>query len=178
MIEFLQHILDFRLIDLSLPIIASLALYVAYRQLKDIRKHQMIEFTYQLYRDFFNYLNDEKNKKQKDWLFGLAPSDIDEVKIGDLLEKFEALWSLQSKGLIDDDIAYDLFSYYVLKASVATAPSASEYISRLKREDRECLREYTDDLYVGYNSLVKQMGSRKTELLEKAGSVTRLRVKN
>ena len=105
MIEFLQHILDFRLIDLSLPIIASLALYVAYRQLKDIRKHQMIEFTYQLYRDFFNYLNDEKNKKQKDWLFGLAPSDIDEVKIGDLLEQFEALWSLQSKGLIDDDIA-------------------------------------------------------------------------
>lgn len=177
MIQFPEHFFEIKLLDLAIPILTLFALVVAYWQLKDIRKHRTIEFTYQLYRDFFNYLNDEKNKDLKSWLFGGKVPNIDRDKIGDLLEQFEAVWSLQSKNLVDDDVAYDLLSYYILKASTAVEPTASEYIEELKQSEKICLHGYTDDLYVGYRALVSQMGSRKGDLKEKAGSVMKYRVK-
>ena len=151
---------EFKFIDLLPSFLTVIALVFAYYQLVDIRKHKRVEFTYQLYRDFFNYLNEEKNKDQKDWLFGEDIKNIDKTKIGDLLEQFEAVWSLQNKKLVEDDVVYDLFGVYIIKAAEAKNPSATEYIAQLKIEEKKVLK-FSEDLFIGYESLLKQMKSKK-----------------
>jgi len=175
MIDFPERFFEVRFVDLIVPLVAFIALLVAWWQLRDIRKHRRVEFTYQLYRDFFNYLNDEKNRDIKGWLFGQDVVNLDGIKIGDLLEQFEAVWSLQTKDLVDEDIVYDLFSYYIMKASNTANPTASAYIDQLKLEEKECLVGYTDDLFVGYENLLRQMEARKSDQQRRSNSVRTFR---
>lgn len=151
---------EIRFIDLIVPLLTIAALIIAYFQLLDIRKQKRIEFTYSLYRDFFNYINTKENFDLKNWLFGDANARIDRDKIGDLLEQFEALWSLKRRDMIDIEIAYDLFSYYILKASKATNPTTDEYISQLKEAEKETLG-FREDLFEGFQSIVLEMEGRE-----------------
>jgi len=151
---------EFKFIDLALPFLTLVALFLAYFQLTDLRKHKKIEFTYQLYRDFFIYLNEEGNSDQKTWLFGGEVNNIDETKIGDLLEQFEAIWSLQNKKMVEKDIVYDLFAYYITKASHAKNPTAKEYIEKLRIEETNTLG-YTEDIFIGYETLLKQISNKR-----------------
>jgi hypothetical protein len=151
---------EIRFVDLLLPILTIVALVIAYYQLLDIREHKRIEFTYQLYRDFFNYLNETENKELKDWLFGTEVKNLDRNKIGDLLEQFEAVWSLQNKNLIEEDVVYDLFSFYILKAAEAKNPSALQYLEQVRIEEKG-LVGYADDLFIGYEYLFQIMKDKK-----------------
>jgi hypothetical protein len=162
---------DFKFVELFPLLLTIIAIVFAYYQLLDIRKHKRIEFTYQLYRDFFNYLNEEKNKDQKDWLFGVVVPNIDKIKIGDLLEHFEAVWSLQNKSLVEIDIVYDLFGYYILKVSAAKCPSVVEYIEELRIQEPE----FSADLFIGFESLLKQMQDKKEFYKKEFISQQRLR---
>lgn len=134
------------------PFIALIALVIAYYKLKDLRVHKRIEFTYDLYRHFFAFLNEERNGDIKRWLFGEEVADLDLVKLGDLLEQFEAVWSLKKKGMVDNDVFYDLFSYYIEKAQAAKNPTPFEYVEALKMEEMQALG-YTKDLFEGFFKL-------------------------
>jgi hypothetical protein len=153
---------DLRFVDLILPILTILVLIIAYYQLRDFRLHKRIEFTYDLYRHFFNYLNDPLNKDVRAWLFGATVEHIDKNKIGDLLEQFEAVWSLQNKKLVEKDVVYDLFSFYILKAAQAKKPSALEYIEYVRVEEKKVLVGYSDDLFIGYQCLLNTMNEKKS----------------
>ncbi len=145
---------EIKFVDLLLPALTAIGLVFAYLQLSDIWKHKRIEFTYQLYRDFFNYLNTTENKDLRNWLYGKEANQIDKDKIGDLLEQFEAIWSLQNKNLIEKDVVYDLFAFYILKAAEAK-PSAIEYIKEVRIEEVDLI--ITDDLFIGYETLLNQI---------------------
>lgn len=149
-----------KFIDLFAPLLTIVALLIAYFQLTDVRKQKKIEFTYSLYRDFFNYLNNKENRDVKNWLFGIETSEIDKIKIGDLLEHFEALWSLKKQKMIDIGIAYDLFGYYIVKASKAVNPTADEYINELKILEQQNL-VFRDDLFEGFQSILLDMQDRE-----------------
>lgn len=161
MILCFSHFFEFKFVDLLLPILTIVVLVISYYQLVDIRKHKRIEFTYQLYRDFFNYLNEERNSDLRNWLLGDKVKNLDRNKIGDLLEHFEAVWSLQNKKQIEDDVVYDLFSFYIMKAEQAKNPSALEYIEKT-RLDKNGGLDYSNDLYIGYESLLRQMKSMES----------------
>jgi len=163
MTEFPSNFFVVRLTDLVLPLLTVLALLIAYFQVADIRKHKRIEFTYQLYRDFFNYLNHPQNKDLRDWIFGRKVPGIDHEKIGDLLEQFEALRSLQRRDLIDSDIAYSLFAFYILKSGVASEPTVQEYIKEVRELEMTSSENYTDDIFEGYLTLLSEMRRRKHE---------------
>ena len=142
-----------KFIDLITPVLTIAAIIVAYFQLIDIRKQKKIEFTYSLYRDFFNYINNNENQEIKNWLFGISKNETDTIKIGDLLEHFEALWSLKRQGMIDTDIAYDLFGYYIVKASKAINPTTEEFICELKELEQQNLG-FRDDLFEGFQLIL------------------------
>ncbi|MEP7195446.1 MAG: hypothetical protein ABI851_02935 [Saprospiraceae bacterium] len=163
-----SHFFELKFVDLIAPILTIAALIIAYYQLVDIRKQKRIEFTYQLYRDFFNFINEERNCDIRKWIFGEEVKKIDRNKIGDLLEQFEAVWSLQNKRQIENDVVYDLFAFYIFKAEQAKNPSALEYIEQLRIDEKNLL-EFSNQLFIGYESLLSQMKSKRS-ISEKAES--------
>lgn len=162
-----MHFWELKFIDIIVPFLTLIALVIAYFQIIDIRKQKRIEFTYTLYRDFIHYINQSDNSDLKEWLFGCNQHRVDNNKVGDLLEHFEALWSLKRQGMINVEIAYDLFAYYILKAANTSKPSAFEYIENLKEVEKNSLG-YRDDLYEGFLSILEDMKDMEYFKFQKA----------
>jgi hypothetical protein len=146
-------------------IISCLVLFVAFRQFRRLIKDKKVEFTYKVYSDFFNFLNDKENKDLRLWLFGDKSALKDENKIGDLLEKIEVVYTLSKRQSIDDEVLYDLISYYIEKIFKATNPTAKDYIIKARDLERKHLRK-ADDLFIGCERLrdkVEQMSLNRKE---------------
>ena len=68
---------------------ATVGLY----QLIQLKRGKRIDFTYKVYMDLFNFLNDSRNQDIKDWLLekdNYQPIPPDQYfRLDDLFEKFE-----------------------------------------------------------------------------------------
>ena len=138
------------IIQIGMLFVTLAILLVGGTQLFLLRTDRKVDFTYKVYMDFLELL--KNNPDLKDWLFGKTP--MNEVKdyefrIGDLLEKFEAVATLRKKGSIDEDLMYSLLSYYV---ELAFNNGAKDYIENLRKEESENIL-YSNDLFAGTEKL-------------------------
>jgi hypothetical protein len=149
--------------------ICILAVYIilasiGYVQLRNLRREKKIEFGYTLYNDFFQYINAEKNKDLKDWLFGKGNKIEDVDRIGDLLEKLEAVYTYRKQGMVNDELFYDLFSFYIEKVFAAKNPSGAEYIAHVREIEKGNIVK-TNDIFIGveimFEKIKKESPDRK-----------------
>jgi len=145
------------MISTGLLLITTAILVVGYFQLQAFKKANKIEFTYRVYMDFFIFLNKPDNSDLKLWMFGKDVEVKDkDIRIGDILEKFEAMNSLMKTGSMDDGIFYDTMGFYVEKSFSAHNPSAMEYIDNARKEEKNNLKK-TSDLYDGTIALWRKV---------------------
>jgi hypothetical protein len=144
--------------DFWMLIVTTLILVVGWWQLRNFREEKRIEFGYKVYTNFFSFLDMDKNKDIKDWLFGKEPKINDWDRLGDLFEKFEVVYTFMKKNLIDDELFYDLFSFYIEKAFSAKNPSAQEYIEYARKKEEGKIGK-TDDIFIGVERLYKKIKS-------------------
>ncbi|MEM5782622.1 MAG: hypothetical protein QXD43_05545, partial [Candidatus Aenigmatarchaeota archaeon] len=92
-------------------ILIALGVWVAWRQLERMNAQNKADFTYKVYQDLLRWL--EKHKECRDWIFkleGKLGDNFDKWEFNDFLGYFEALYSLKKRGLVDEEIVYDLLS--------------------------------------------------------------------
>ena len=135
-------------IETAILIITTIGVVFAFVSIRDIRRQKRIEFAYQQYRDFFNYLNTPENKDLRSWLFGEEIVIEDKNRIGDLLEQFECVANYYRRNLIDEHMVYTLFAFYVLKVFAAKNPTAFEYIESVRMEEKEVVYA-VDTIFAG-----------------------------
>lgn len=113
----------------------GLIFMVGYKQLRDFKKSKQVEFTYKVDEDFSNFLNNPANEKAKNWLIdGIEVNEEDHDIIRQLFDEFEAIYSLMKQGVINDEIFYDLLSYYVESVfNNQNKPLGNDFI-KLQRE--------------------------------------------
>lgn len=139
-------------------IVTSLILLIGWNQLAQLKKEKKIEFTYSVYKDLCNFLNDARNEKINDWFYDLLPRDSkievnskDWIKIGKLLEKFESIAAFKDRKVIDEKIYEGIISTYIWEMFTYTKnPTVVQYIEAERNEARE---KYKDndaaELYSG-----------------------------
>jgi len=133
-------------------------LIVGWFTLAQNRKDKKIEFTYKVYTDFISFINQPDNKDIKKWLYGLTTiedKDDNYIRLGDLFEKFEIVYSLIKAKSINDEMWYDLWSYYVEQASMATNPTYKEFFDSYRDSDKDKV-EKTDDIFIGFEPMVRK----------------------
>ena len=138
-------------------LVAFAILIVGSKQLQKMTANKRIDFTYQVYMDFFSFLNDKENKDLKGWLFGeqvILPNNY--TRLGDLFEKFEAVYSLMKQKSINREVFYDLISYYVEKASSSTNnPNFEHYVQYIRDEElKKGVVVETGDIFIGFQHLL------------------------
>jgi len=137
---------------------------VAWKQWRLFRKAQLFEFTYRVYIDFFSFLNEERNNDLKDWLFGRIELTGKMERLGDLFEKFEAVYSLMKRKLIEDEMFYDLISYYIeLANSKENKPMADDYIKFAREEAKKKGVIKTDDICIGFYLMLEKIRRMSSE---------------
>jgi hypothetical protein len=141
-------------------------LWVAWSQLSQIKKDKRVEFTYKVYMDFFAFINEERNKDLKEWLFGrdkaaIAEKDYD--RLGDLFEKFESVNTLLMCNSLDENVFYNLISYYIEKAFVAKKPTADEFIASVRKHETKKIGGDTSDIFQGSEELYKKVMKMRKE---------------
>ncbi len=126
-------------------------------QLSNLQKSKCIDFTYKVYIDLFNWLNDPKNTDIKEWLLekdNYKSIPIEQYfRLGDLFEKFEAVNVLQKRSSLDEETFYALISFYVdMAAHLEKRPTAREFIKteRLKHEKKIPV---TSNVFAGFYKL-------------------------
>lgn len=116
------------------------------------------DFLYKIMQDMQQWLN--SHKETKEWIFeGLQKEPItekryEEWEFDDLLGFFETIWSLDKRGLIDEELAYDFFSDYLICIYEANDFEIKKLLMRFRKEEGS-------DLYVGIDSLYKKMKKRQ-----------------
>ena len=131
---------------------------VAWKQWRLFRKSQLLEFTHRVYMDIFNFLNEERNRDLKDWLFGRKEFKDKKERLGDLFEKFEAVYSLMKRKLIDDEMFYDLIGYYIeMSNSKENKPKAADYIKFARDEAKKKGVIKTDDIFIGFYRMLEKI---------------------
>jgi hypothetical protein len=135
-------------IGLGTLIVTAYIAYYGRKQLLQFIADKKADFTYQVYIDFFNFINKSENSITKAWIFGSNEKPIDRfigdeenpewVKISDVLEKFEAVAVLWKKHSIDEDIFYGIISYYLDSANKKTKnPNLHDYIKIERQADKD-----------------------------------------
>lgn len=149
-------------------IISTLSFLVAFAilivggiQLFRIIKDKRVDFTYQVYRDLFQYLNDPTNENIKEWLFeGKNYKEIPKdqyYKLGDLFEKFEAVNSLAKQNSLDEQTFYSLISFYVDMAASDKKTLTADMFIKSERESYKSKIPYSANLYDGFYKLRKRI---------------------
>lgn len=143
-------------IQIGMLLITLAILLVGYWSLSQSRKDKKIEFTYKVYMDFLAFLNMPENKDIKGWMYGLNSIELsaeNKIRLGDLFEKFEAIYSLLKAGTINDEIWYDLISYYVEKASTSVKPTYMEFFKTYQEGDKDTVIK-VDDIFKGFHYML------------------------
>ena len=137
---------------------------VAWKQWRLFRKSQLLEFTHRVYVDIFNFINEERNIDLKDWLFGRKEFNDKMERLGDLFEKFEAVYTLLKKKIIEDEMFYDLIGYYIEMAnSKENKPTADDYIKFAREEAKQKGVIKTDDMFIGFYLLLEKIRKMSSE---------------
>lgn len=152
------------IISLLMFAITVFIFLVAWKQWRLFKKSQLSEFTHRVYIDFFNFINKEKNNDLKDWLFGRTELKGKMERLGDLFEKFEAVYTLMKRNLIEDEMFYDLISYYIEMAnSKENKPNADDYIKFARDEAKKKGVIKTDDIFIGFYLMLDKIGKMSAE---------------
>ena len=145
---------------------SGLIFIVGYSQLKDFRKSKQVEFTYKVDEDFSNFLNNPANKKAKDWLIdGTEINEEDYDILRQLFDEFEAVYSLMKQRVVNDEIFYDLLSYYVESIfNLNNKPLADVYIKQQREIAEKDGVTRPNEIYIGIERLyakVKKMATQR-----------------
>ena len=134
---------------------------IAYCQLAAFNKTKRIEFTYQVDKDFNEFLNGSDNAKASAWLIDdeeLKPEDWDSLR--ELLDKIEAIYPLMASGVIDKEIFYHYLSHYVecvFVESDTKKPLAKDYIQYCRDEAIARNQKNPDEIYAGLYLLLGEV---------------------
>lgn len=133
-------------------------LAVGWVTLNQNRKDKRTEFTYKGYTDFIAFINLPDNKDIKGWLYGvnsIEDKNDNYIRLGDLFEKFEIVYSLIKAKSINDEMWYDLWSYYIEHAASAKNPNYKEFFADCKESDKDRI-EKTDDIFIGFEPMIRK----------------------
>lgn len=153
---FLNYFVITLVVNICILLVYIVLACIGYAQLHSLRREKKIEFSYTLYNDFFQFINAEKNKDLKDWLFGKGNEIEDWDRIGNLLEKLEVVYTYRKQGMLNDELFYDLFSFYIEKAFAAKNPSGAEYIVHVRELEKGNLAK-TDDIFIGVERMFEKI---------------------
>lgn len=148
-------------------IVTTIILIIGWLQLSQFKRDKKVEFTYKVYMDFFNFLNEGKNTDLKNWLFGDEKiPETEYIRLGDLFEKFESVYALLIQNSLDETVFYELISYYIEKVFAAKNPSAKDFIEFVRKDDEPKIGGPTSDIFQGTEKLyekVKKIRSKRSK---------------
>lgn len=146
-------------ISAATALITLFILAVGYWQLRAFKKSENVKFTYKVDEDFADFLNNPDNKKAKEWLLNDGVVNEGEYDLlRQLFDEMEAVYSLMKKGVIDDDIFYDLLSHYVECFFIGKqTPSGKEFIEVVRKEAKNEGFAKPDEIYYGIELLYKKV---------------------
>lgn len=139
-------------------------------QLRQFINGDKIRFTYKVDEDFADFLNDPENIKAKEWLLNdadLRAEDYDDT-LRQLFDEIEGVYGLMKLKAINDELFYQLLSYYVEKVfDGKQKPSARDYLKETRDDARNKGQVRPDEIYIGiellYDKVKRMAAHRKPE---------------
>ena len=140
------------MISIISSVITLLLVWVGWRQLCMLNKRTQGEFSYKLYKDLLAFLEKPSNSELREWIYKLdrpiTKQEYKRWKMDDYLGYFEAIGTLKEKGLIDEEICYDLLSDYLIELWEHNNFGLRKIIENLREEENKPdLYEKTEKLY-------------------------------
>lgn len=132
-----------------------LGVLIAWWQLRRMNVQTRADFTYRVYRDLLEWLRDHKECRK--WIFTLKTpltrENFDKWEFDDYLGYFETIWSLEKRGLVDEEVVYDILSDYLIEVYEAHNFGVKKIIEELRKTENK------KDLYEGVEALYQEMKS-------------------
>jgi len=140
--------------------------FIAWWQLRRMNLQTKADFTYRVYKDFLEWL--DNHKECREWIFTLdkpLKQNFDKWEFDDYLGFFETIWSLKKRRLADEEMIYDTFSDYLISVYEANDFELKEIIDEIRKNEGK-------DFYEGVEQLYREM----KEYEFKKGIVRRIRL--
>ena len=83
----------------------------------------------------------------------LTRENFDKWEFDDYLGYFETIWSLEKRGLVDEEVVYDILSDYLIEVYEAHNFGVKKIIEELRKTENK------KDLYEGVEALYQEMKS-------------------
>ena len=136
-------------------IFIAIGVLIAWWQLRRMNVQTRADFTYRVYKDLLEWLSQDKHKHCKEWIFTLkdplTPENFDKWEFDDYLGHFETIWSLEKRGLVDEEVVYDTLSDYLIEVYEAYNFGVKKIIDEKRKAEKK------DDLYEGVEELYQEM---------------------